>query len=149
MILVAATANAFTITMHQLPEDPSYPRYTQAEVQLAVELVERHYGLKIKEDVATYIVEDDLLSENILAFYDFRGPLIMIGTRTMDTTLMRIYVLTHELGHHVMAGWESVDHCLMYEDEGYDHKILADLGVDNPYEKFIDPFSAMFQCEEF
>jgi len=148
MLLVAATANAFTVRLHPLPKDPRYPKYSMAEVDVAIQLVEKHYNTRIPSDVDVYILVSGVLHDNILGYYDFRGPTIWITTKAMDTTITRIYVLAHELGHHVMAEWESNDHCLMYRDEGYDHLVLADLGVENPYEDYIDPFFTL-NCDYF
>jgi len=146
VLLMATTANAFTLSMHPLSEAPGNPRYSESEIGLAIELVQKHYERAIVRDVDVYVVEDGLLQDSILGFYDARGPVIWIEVGAMENSLMRIYALAHELGHHVMAAWGTNDHCLMYEDGGYDHLILADLGVENPYDKYIDPFAVVFVC---
>lgn len=146
VLLAVTTANAFTLRMHPLSEAPGNPHYSESEIGMAVELVQRHYEQDIVRDVDVYVMEEGLLKDSILGFYDRRGPIIWIEVGAMENSLMRIYVLAHELGHHVMSTWETNDHCLMYEDGGYDHKILADLGVDNAYDKYIDPFAVVFVC---
>jgi len=146
LVLCAGTADAFNMTIHQLPKDPRNPFYSEAEVQVAVELVQKHYGELITRDVDVFIVEKGLLSDNIGGYYDFRGPMILIKVGVMKTAVMRIYILAHELGHHVMATWQTNDHCLMYQDDGFDHKILNDLGVENPYDDYINPFATLFVC---
>ncbi len=148
-LFIPRTAPAQTFTVHNL--DLSYPQITQGHISIAGALVTTAYAKPIPGDLTIYIIEDFLLKEEVLAFYDNRGPLIYIKASALESTISTLYVLAHELGHHILSGYDADDHCLMYSLGGYDWKILRALGLTNEEitEHFIGPFRQIFACPEY
>ena len=137
-----------TLRIHNLPK--GFSQIKTEHIMMAVGLIEKVYGEIFTKDIDIYVMEENLLNPGVHAFYDYRGPLIMIRASSMKNEIWTVYLLAHELGHHTLHGKQENDHCLMYDpEEGYDVQILLRLGIplEEIHNTFVDPFRYFWACQ--